>query len=85
MESLGYTLIYFLIGLPWQSLKIERKDRRRVIGLVKAKLSIADLTDSLPEEFSTYMRYTRGLRFQDEPDYSYLKSLFYSIIFREKN
>ncbi|KAK4118154.1 hypothetical protein N657DRAFT_584118, partial [Parathielavia appendiculata] len=36
------------------------------------------LCDSfLPREFATYINYTRGLAFDDKPDYLYLHRLFY--------
>jgi len=76
MEALGYVLIYFLRGLPWQNLQIERKDRRKVIGDMKAKLPLDKLTEGLPIEFEKYMQYTRSLRFTDEPNYVYCKNLF---------
>jgi len=76
MEALGYVLVYFLNGLPWQNLQVDRKDRRKVIGDIKAKLPLKKLTEGLPVEFEKYMNYTRSLRFTDEPNYAYLKSLF---------
>jgi hypothetical protein len=76
MEALGYVLVYFLNGLPWQNLQVDRKDRRKIIGDIKAKLPLKKLTEGLPVEFEKYMNYTRSLRFTDEPNYAYLKSLF---------
>jgi hypothetical protein len=37
-----------LNGLPWQNLQVDRKDRRKVIGDIKAKLSLEKLTEGLP-------------------------------------
>lgn len=82
MEALGYVLIYFLNGLPWQNLQVERKDRRKVIGDIKAKMPLDKLTEGLPVEFQKYMQYTRCLRFSEEPNYVYLKSLFSSCLKR---
>lgn len=49
MEALGYVLIYFLKGgLPWQSLQVQRSERRVMIGNMKEKVSTEELTDGLP-------------------------------------
>jgi len=34
------------------------------------------LCRNLPMEFSSYMNYTKSLRFEDKPDYNYLRKLF---------
>ncbi|KAL2166064.1 hypothetical protein VTG60DRAFT_3338 [Thermothelomyces hinnuleus] len=79
LESLGYVFVYFARGsLPWQGLKVatdEEKDAR--IKEMKEGLSGEALCDGfLPGEFATYINYTRGLTFDDKPDYSYLRRLF---------
>ena len=79
LESIGYMLLYFARGsLPWQGLKAPTDKERN--GLVKEKkmsLSGQDLCgDVLPDEFATYIDYTRSLRFEDKPDYAYLRKLF---------
>jgi hypothetical protein len=37
---------------------------------------IDDLCKGFPEEFSQYCTYCRTLKFEDKPDYTYLRSLF---------
>ncbi len=39
-------------------------------------VSIKDLCADLLEEFPTYLKYVRGLGFEDTPNYSYLHKLF---------
>ena len=34
------------------------------------------LTRGLPEEFSKYLTYCRNLKFEEKPDYNYLRQLF---------
>ena len=36
-----------------------------------------------PNEFMTYLNYCRSLRFDDKPDYSYLRKLFRDLFIRE--
>jgi len=37
----------------------------------------------LPNEFVVYLNYTRSLRFDDKPDYSYLRKIFRDLFVRE--
>ena len=41
------------------------------------------LARSFPNEFAIYLNYTRSLRFDDKPDYSYLRKLFRDLFVRE--
>jgi len=76
LEALGYVLIYFLKGmLPWQSLSVMKSDRRVVIGDMKKKTSTSSLTMGLPDTFSIFLDYTKGLHYNEDPDYDYLKCL----------
>lgn len=34
------------------------------------------------EEFAVYMNYCRGLRFEEKPDYNYIKKLFRDLFFK---
>ncbi|KAH1128885.1 hypothetical protein J1N35_000263 [Gossypium stocksii] len=44
---------------------------------------VAVLCKSYPSEFVSYFHYCRSLRFEDKPDYSYLKRLFRDLFIRE--
>jgi hypothetical protein len=48
---------------------------------------VVDLFQALcrgyPSEFASYFHYCRSLRFDDKPDYSYLKRLFRDLFIRE--
>jgi serine/threonine protein kinase len=85
LESIGYMLIFFLKGeLPWQGLKGSTKSKRsKQIFNVKKNTSLIDLCKDLPNEFFEYMKYCRLLRFNQKPNYNYLKLLF-SKLFKEK-
>ncbi|XP_052886809.1 casein kinase 1-like protein 9 isoform X2 [Gossypium arboreum] len=85
LESLGYVLMYFLRGsLPWQGLKAgTKKQKYDKINEKKVSTSIEVLCKSYPSEFVSYFHYCRSLRFEDKPDYSYLKRLFRDLFIRE--
>lgn len=85
LESLGYVLMYFLRGsLPWQGLKAgTKKQKYDKISEKKMLTPIEALCKSYPVEFVSYFHYCRSLRFDDKPDYSYLKRLFRDLFIRE--
>ncbi|XP_022723279.1 casein kinase 1-like protein 2 isoform X2 [Durio zibethinus] len=85
LESLGYVLMYFLRGsLPWQGLKAgTRKQKYDKISEKKVSTSTETLCRGYPTEFASYFHYCRSLRFEDKPDYSYLKRLFRDLFIRE--
>ncbi|GJM87299.1 hypothetical protein PR202_ga03239 [Eleusine coracana subsp. coracana] len=85
LESLGYVLMYFLRGsLPWQGLKAgTKKQKYDKISEKKMLTPVEVLCKSYPSEFVSYFHYCRSLRFEDKPDYSYLKRLFRDLFIRE--
>ncbi|XP_048129987.1 casein kinase 1-like protein 2 isoform X2 [Rhodamnia argentea] len=85
LESLGYVLMYFLRGsLPWQGLKAgTKKQKYEKISEKKVSTSIEALCRGYPSEFASYFHYCRSLRFDDRPDYAYLKRLFRDLFIRE--
>ena len=81
--SLGYMLIFLLKGeLPWD-LYSTNLNREKLIKLRQLKENNGEgkLFIDLPEEIVKYIKYTRNLKFEEDPDYSYLRSLFKKIIF----
>eukprot|EP01100_Stratorugosa_tubuloviscum_P003447 TRINITY_DN183_c3_g1_i3.p1 TRINITY_DN183_c3_g1~~TRINITY_DN183_c3_g1_i3.p1 ORF type:complete len:570 (-),score=216.62 TRINITY_DN183_c3_g1_i3:633-2342(-) len=85
LESLGYVLIYFCRGnLPWQGLKGQnKKNKYDKISEKKLGTVVETLCKSFPSEFSTFLNYSRTLRFADKPDYAYLRGLFKDLFIRE--
>ena len=82
LESIGYILMYFIRGsLPWQGLKINKKeDRYKKICEKKKETSAKDLCAGFPSEFETFVSYTRNLQFTEVPNYNYLRNLLKTII-----
>jgi len=78
LESLGYVLMYFNRGtLPWQGLKTQdKKLLYKRIRDKKLSTPVDQLCKGYPQEFASYLNYTRALRFDDRPDYAYLRRLF---------
>jgi hypothetical protein len=84
MESLGYILLYFLRGrLSWQELKGETKGQKyKLMMEKKATIGVDELCDKVPREFAVYMDHVRALKFEDKPNYSYLRKIFESLFVR---
>lgn len=40
------------------------------------------LTRGLPEEFNLYLNYCRNLKFEEKPDYGYLRKLFKDLMMK---
>lgn len=79
LESLGYVLVYFMKGkLPWQNLKNKDRTKNRYEAIAEKKLttSIPTLCYGCPAEFQMFLQYCRGLKFDESPDYNYLRQLF---------
>ncbi len=85
--------MYFLRGiLPWQGLKVEKKEDRYKKIYEKKKITTAEelcagfprkcfhLIKTILVEFTTYINYTRNLGFEEEPKYDYLRGLFRSLM-----
>ncbi|KAL1914305.1 uncharacterized protein VTP21DRAFT_9043 [Calcarisporiella thermophila] len=85
LESLGYVFMYFLRGsLPWQGLKAATK-KQKYDRIMEKKMTTPTevLCRGFPNEFAIYLNYARSLRFDDKPDYSYLRKLFRDLFVRE--
>ena len=86
MEGLAYVVLYFLRGqLPWQGLAAHtKKEKYDKIMEKKVSTTVEVLTRGIPTEFATYLNYCKSLRFEDRPDYAYLKRMFKDLFLRER-
>ena len=62
------------MGFPYRYEKISEK---------KMATPTEVLCKGFPTEFVVYFQYVRSLRFDDKPDYSYLRKLFRDLFVRE--
>ena len=83
LESLCYSLVYFLKGnLPWSKIRMKNKiEKYKMILNNKKKISdellIGDINNI---EFVKFLKYCRNLKFEENPDYDYLRGLMISSI-----
>jgi casein kinase 1 len=85
LEALGYILVYFVKGaLPWQGLKAQTK-KQKYEKILERKLAtpIEQLCRGMPGEFAAFLHYCKSLRFDDQPDYGYLKKIFRELFIRQ--
>ena len=82
LESVGYVLLYFLRGrLPWQGIPVRNKEERyRKIMEKKIEVTAMELCQGFPMQFVQYINYTRNLKYEEDPNYNYLKNLFVSTL-----
>ena len=83
--SLGYLLIFLLKKkLPWtyDFPDITRVSQETYLEFINLKETNGngELFVDIPDEMTKFIEYTRSLNFEDEPDYSYLRSLFYQVL-----
>ena len=45
-------------------------------------MSVKELCENHPEEFAVYMNYVRNLKFEEQPDYDYLRGLMNKVMLR---
>jgi len=80
--SFGYMLIHLIKGeLPWSNIKCgTTAEKYKNIFNLKKNTTNEELCKNLPSEFYDYIKYVNSLKFQEEPNYSYLKNLFIKVL-----
>lgn len=86
LESVAYVLLYFIRGgLPWQGLKANsKKEKYQKILERKMSMPIQQMCGSAPAEFGTFLQYCRKLKFEEQPDYNFLRRLLRGTLQRFK-
>ncbi len=86
---MGYLLLYFLLGkLPWQGIQINSKTEKYAeIGRLKKKAIIEELCKPFGEDalvLAKYFDVVRGLAFEAEPPYDWLRKCFREMLVKRK-
>ena len=86
IESIGYMIIFLMKKkLPWQGIKGHSyKECYHKLYLMKKYINLEELCSGLPSEIIDYMNNAKSLKFEQEPNYAYLKNLFYNILKKNK-
>ena len=82
--SLGYVLIHlYKRNLPWNT-AFKNLDRVDYLNLLHSKETFDDgnLLHNLPEEMVDFLKYVNNLRFEQDPNYSFMKGCFQKILTR---
>jgi casein kinase 1 len=81
IESIGYMMIYLMKGsLPWQGMvNSNPKKKYDTIKKIKIEKKLTDLCEGLPKECIQFIQYARDMRFEDKPDYKFLKKLLHKM------
>lgn len=63
-----------------------KNNEREIWKIMEKKIAtpVNKLCEGFPEEFSLFINYTRDLRFDDRPDFGYLRRLLKQIADKEK-
>ena len=77
LESAGYVMIFLLnkFNLPWA----KALDTNSVKE-IKEKTTEEELCKNLPKAFCDYMKYVKRLKFEEDPNYNYLRGLFIDLL-----
>ena len=83
--SLGYMLIFLIKrDLPWpNSIRELNEHNYTKLLYLKDTDGCGKLLKNLPDEFVEYIKYTKALKFEQQPDYSYLRFLFNKYLFNK--
>eukprot|EP00826_Nyctotherus_ovalis_P008797 TRINITY_DN1228_c0_g1_i3.p1 TRINITY_DN1228_c0_g1~~TRINITY_DN1228_c0_g1_i3.p1 ORF type:complete len:184 (+),score=74.17 TRINITY_DN1228_c0_g1_i3:950-1501(+) len=72
-----YMCVYFAKGdLPWKGLKKQNKaEMNKQMLSLKQNTSVEALCEGLPGEIALLLKYVRGLKFEEDPDYRKMQGL----------
>ena len=86
LESVAYMIIFFMKGdLPWEHIKSNNEiNKYYKIYMMKKNLPVQQLCKGLPIQIHNFLKYVKGLTFEEQPDYNYLRSLFKALLYKYK-
>lgn len=82
LESIGYMLIYFMLGrLPWQGVTGgDQAERYERIHSIKKCIRLCELCHNTSSEYYHYMLYVRTLHHDHHPNYRYITHMWTQLI-----
>lgn len=85
LESVSIIAVYFAKGgLPWQGVRCATKlGKYEKIKNMKIGTSVSRLCEGLPSAFAEFVSYTRGLAFEEAPNYDQCRGYFQSLLHEE--
>ncbi|CAG8479527.1 5577_t:CDS:2 [Paraglomus occultum] len=80
IEALGYVFVDLMkFKLPWTGIQARTsKEGWAKMLEMKTGTSLEELCEGCPRAFMNYIEYARNLRYDEEPDYAYLRKLISS-------
>lgn len=81
LEAVAYCLVWYITGyLPWISVKGKTKQERKE-RIKQAKLAVTskDICKNCPKQVEVFLDYTKNLKYEEKPDYEYIRNLLNSI------
>ena len=91
LESLGYTILFIFKGkLPWEmdnyeDLSLSEKEIYLKTYKMKKFMPTDKLCKGCPNELIDYFKYVKALKFEEEPNYNFLKNLFINLLKKEND
>ena len=84
LQSLMYILVYLSKGgLPWMGIKgNDKRKKYELIAMKKLNITSRELFGDLPKEYLIIYEYIHALKFDEKPDYIYIRSQIRSIFLR---
>lgn len=81
IESLVYLLVYLAKGKrPWQHTSSDDKELEK-LTTKKLKISAELLCENLPKQFIIFFQYCKSIKFEERPDYNFLKTLLNEVLY----
>ena len=88
MEALAYAFIYLAKGtLPWKRIKWNKNNQLKMkteIYRMKLGTSVDEMCKGLPDVFKRFLLHTRGIEFDETPDYHYWRNQFRNLFFEKE-
>ena len=84
LESIANMLIYIYTGkLPWKGINLKDRQRKKKyleMLLLKKFTSPEKICEGMPKEYVEFYKYCKDLKFEQDPDYEYLRNIFRKIL-----